>query len=67
LLKYFYILARKLESIVELYHFKNIKMYPKKSFVDVDGLFYVCKMVEIHHKKNKNSSLILFSNFQKNG
>ncbi len=57
-----------LEPIVELYHFKKYKNVKKniKYFVDVDGLFYVCKMVEIHHKKNSITSLIFNLNFQKN-
>ncbi len=38
----------------------------KKLFVDVDGLFNVCKMVEIHHNKNPlATSLIFILKFQK--
>ncbi len=38
----------------------------KQFFVDVDGLFYVCKMVEIHHQKEPLvTSLIFILNFQK--
>jgi hypothetical protein len=42
-----------LKPIVELYHLKyeNVNLKKKKSFVDVDGPSYVCKMVEIHHKR----------------
>jgi hypothetical protein len=38
----------------------------KQFFVDVDGLFYVCKMVEIHHQKEPLvTSLLFILNFQK--
>jgi hypothetical protein len=38
----------------------------KKFFVHVDGPFYVCKMVEIHHiKKNLVTSLIFILRFEK--
>jgi len=52
-LKYFYILIISPKPIVELYHLKE-----KKSFVNVDGFSYVCKMVEIYHKKIKIGDII---------
>jgi len=51
LLKYLYILARSLKThcrIISFKKWKNVKNI-LKSFVD--GLSYVCKIVEIHHKK----------------
>ncbi len=48
-------MATSLEPIIKLDHLKNIKMsnththtHTHTYIVDVDGLFYVCKMVEIH-------------------
>jgi hypothetical protein len=37
-----------------------------KHFIDVDGIFYVYKMVEIHHKKNSVTSLIIILKVFKN-
>ena len=39
----------------------NIYIHTYIYIVDVDGLFYVCKMVEIHHKKkiNEHSRILL--------
>jgi hypothetical protein len=35
-------------------------------FVDVDGLSYVCKMVEMHHKTKSATSLLFILDFWKN-
>jgi hypothetical protein len=41
-----------LKPIVELYHLKYENVdFLRKYFVDVDGPYYVCKMVEVHHKR----------------
>jgi hypothetical protein len=40
-----------LKPIIELYHI-YIYIYNIKKNIHVDGLFSICKMVEIHHKKN---------------
>jgi hypothetical protein len=37
------------------------------SYVDVDGLLYVCKWWKFIMKKNSITSLILFENFKKIG
>jgi hypothetical protein len=63
LLKYLYSLATSLRTHYKIISLKNeiyifLVFSMKKYFVDVDGLFYVCKMMEIHHKKNSDTSLI---------
>jgi len=52
-----------LEPIVKKY--KDVKRI-LKSFVDVDGLLYVYKMVEIHHKKKLNYIVNIYFKFLKN-
>jgi hypothetical protein len=43
-----------------------LKIYIKKSFVDVDGPFYVYKMMEIHHKKAFGEIIHICFKFSKN-
>ncbi len=43
---------------------KNVKTN-LNYFVDVDGLFYLCKMVEIHHKKKLNYITNIYFKFKK--
>jgi hypothetical protein len=37
-----------------------------KSFVDVDGFFYVCKMIKIDHKKTFGYIINIYFHFKKN-
>jgi hypothetical protein len=37
----------------------------RQSFVDVDGLVYVCEMVKIHHKINLVTSLVFILEYEK--
>jgi hypothetical protein len=66
LVRYLYILSRNPRPIEKLYYFFEHKFFLNILF-DVDGLSYVCKMVEIHHKKKSVTSLISFSLFLKKG
>jgi hypothetical protein len=50
-------------KIISFLKYKNLKL--KKKFVDVDGLSYVCKMMEIHHTKNPITLILFILNFQK--
>jgi hypothetical protein len=43
----------------------NIYIHTYIYIVDVDGLFYVCKMVEIHHKKKSSIINIYFKVLKK--
>ncbi len=55
LLKYFYIFFISPTTHCRIISLKKIKWFfcvysIRKFFVGIDGLFYVCKMVEIHHQ-----------------